>query len=341
MSSEAATKGAPLPGLLRWLFLLFGGSALLLLAANQRPGADQVVLSRSAYDELLQAVQRAPLQRVRAQGPSVERTECDIERISLDVEQRLQPKAQEIRARLKNKRYPSFEELYQLVVNKAYDPNRNVWDTFPNAYNLTPNFHFPFSNLQDHHVEKAFQLLGRAPAFVVEVGSFHGHSAVRMARILDEQGHAEVPLLCIDPWTGDLGMLLFRDDWDKKITPGELADGRSTSYWQFMLNVRSRIRAGEIGAKHIIPLATTSIVGVRYLTALGLAPDVVYLDSAHEKGETFMELTLYFHTLAPGGVIFGDDFTWDSVSHDVKRFAAQRGLQLTQDGVTWMLRKSP
>ena len=39
--------------------------------------------------------------------------------------------------------------------------------------------------------------------------------------------------------------------WDRRIdvipsrlTPGELVDGRSTSYWQFMLNIQSAIQRG-------------------------------------------------------------------------------------------------
>ena len=181
-------------------------------------------------------------------------------------------------------------------------------------------------------------------------------------------------------------MLLFRDDWDKKLTPGELADllgstqtltpclpwrrgavgaaasqapdpfgafggsrregtrgrpkdGRSTSYFQFMLNVQSQIEAKQMGPRHIVPLAVTSVVGARYLKALGATPDIIYLDSAHESDETFIELALYYHTLAPGGVVFGDDFSWESVQGDVKRFAAMHNLQVQSDGVTWTLQK--
>ena len=45
--------------------------------------------------------------------------------------------------------------------------------------------------------------------------------------VIESRGWSDIPLLCIDPWSGDLGMLLFRDDWEKKLTPGELVDGRS------------------------------------------------------------------------------------------------------------------
>ena len=34
--------------------------------------------------------------------------------------------------------------------------------------------------------------------------------------------------------------------------------------------------------------------------------DAIYLDSAHEFGETFFELMLFWEVLKPGGVLFGD-----------------------------------
>jgi len=94
-----------------------------------------------------------------------------------------------------------------------------------------------------------------------------------------------------------------------------------------------------MGPKHIVPLAITSTVGARYLLALGLTPDLVYLDSAHEKDETFTEITMYYSLLAEGGVLFGDDFSWKSVSDDVKRFAARNELEIDLFGTAWMLKK--
>merc|ERR1712150_70693 len=99
------------------------------------------------------------------------------------------------------------------------------------------------------------------------------------------------------------------------------------------------IDTNMIGPRHIIPLAVSSIVGARYMIALQLSPDIIYLDSAHEKDETFTELTLYYSVLAPGGILYGDDLTWASVSHDVNRFAVEKNLVLETDGNTWMLQK--
>lgn len=84
----------------------------------------------------------------------------------------------------------------------------------------------------------------------------------------------------------------------------------------------------------------TSIVGAKFLKALDFQPDLVYLDSAHEQDETYFEIGLYYELLRPGGVLFGDDFLWSSVSHDVRRFTDERGLDLHNlDGNTWAIVK--
>merc|ERR1719408_727405 len=116
---------------------------------------------------------------------------------------------------------------------------------------------------------------------MVEVGSFHGNSALTQLQVIESRGWSDIPLLCID-------------DWEKKLTPGELVDGRSTSYWQFMLNIQDHIQRGIIGPRHVVPMVATSTVGARYLLALGIQTDMIYLDSAHERDETFIEMKLFW-----------------------------------------------
>ena len=75
-------------------------------------------------------------------------------------------------------------------------------------------------------------------------------------------------------------------------------------------------------------MVTTSIVGFKVIfelveqKRLSKLPDVIYLDSAHEMDETFIELIVAWKTLKPGGVLFGDDWNWKAVEHDVSRFAS-------------------
>jgi hypothetical protein len=234
---------------------------------------------------------------------------------------------------------PTFEELYRAIINRPYSDGDSIWTTMKNPYGMSPTLRFPFSNLSPQDVELVLDVFGGKPKMMVEVGSFHGNSALTQLKILESKGWKDVPFLCIDPWSGDLGMLLFRDDWEKKLTPGELVDGRSTSYWQFMLNIQSAIQKGEISPTHVVPMVATSLVGGRYLLALGIKVDLIYLDSAHERDETYLEMRVFWETLRPGGVLFGDDYAWAQVKHDVDKFAERFKVELALHGGTWHMQK--
>merc|ERR1719162_382559 len=178
-----------------------------------------------------------------------------------------------------------------------------------------------------------------APAqikFVVEAGSMHGGSAIKMAMELDKHGLKDVPILCIDPWTGDLNMWLNRIVWEHL----DVRDGRATTYDQFMINVKKAITDGKISPHHIAPFPVSSIVGARWLQATGFQPSLIYLDSAHELDETYYELCLYWHLLEPGGILMGDDYGWQAVRLDVDRFIKDKGLTLNMFGVyyNWFIK---
>lgn len=236
---------------------------------------------------------------------------------------------------------PKFETLYQQLYNKPFSPNTSVIETFPNPYKKKAHMDYPHSSLwlEGHKVmDRLLQEFGNEPIkFIVEAGSMHGGSAIRMAMELDKRGMHDVPILCIDPWTGDLNMWLNRIVWDHL----DVRDGRATTFDQFMLNVKAAIHGGHITPKHIVPFPVSSIVGARWLQATGFTPDLIYLDSAHEIDETYYELCLYWHLLRPGGILMGDDYGWLAVRMDVDRFVKDNGLTLVMFGVyyNWFIRK--
>ena len=114
-------------------------------------------------------------------------------------------------------------------------------------------------------------------------------------------------------------------------------DGNPDLYHHF---IRRIITAGLDDT--VIPLRVSSVVAARMLKVLGYDIDFVYLDSAHEAGETFLEMNLYYDLLRPGGVLLGDDFSWfPAVSYDVRKFLEFKGLKgrLLEDRQTWMIQK--
>ena len=94
---------------------------------------------------------------------------------------------------------------------------------------------------------------------------------------------------------------------------------------RFLANV---LTAGA--APWVVPLTMPATSGLRLLQELTGRwkmlkhhPDVIYLDSAHEVEETLIEVKLAYSVLKPYGILFGDDWAWDGVRHDVVNFARE------------------
>ena len=221
-------------------------------------------------------------------------------------------------------------ELTRLLYGPAAqrgEPFKNFTNPHGHSAGLST---FHFTQINERILEQAWQLLpshGQRAGLVVEVGSFIGRSSVLIGNWLRERG---VPLLCIDTWSGSLPMTLghtYADEVAKR-------NGQPTFYHKWLLNV---IAANL--TESVLPLVAPSLLGARVLDYLRLAVDVVYLDSAHELRETFLELSAFWPLVKPGGLLLGDDFNWRAVSHDAQLFARTHGLELSSfDGCHERLR---
>ena len=128
------------------------------------------------------------------------------------------------------------------------------------------------------------------------------------------------PYLCVDTWLGDVGMALGH--YLHKFVSKQ--HGQPTLYHQFLVNMISANLT-----RVVLPFVVPSFIGARSLEHLRLLADFIYLDSAHEQGETFIELGLYWRCLSPGGILAGDDLNWQAVGHDVRLFARVHGLKVS------------
>lgn len=180
---------------------------------------------------------------------------------------------------------------------------------------------YPHTNLVPEIAETVLDVV--RPAFWLELGSMLGGSAIRVADLVKRKG-AEVDIVCVDPFTGDVNMWAWEQprrrlgQWPFL----RLERGRPSIYDRFLANVAA---AGH--ADIILPIAATSIVGIKLLRRLleerriSSLPSVIYLDSAHEPDETLLELRNCWALLEPGGVLMGDDWGWSAVRNDVLHFA--------------------
>ena len=65
--------------------------------------------------------------------------------------------------------------------------------------------------------------------------------------------------------------------------------------------------------------------------------DFLYLDSAHLKGETLLEITEAYRLMRPGGVLLGDDLDWPAVESDLSEFLKAQKIRqwLGDDSEVW------
>ena len=188
---------------------------------------------------------------------------------------------------------------------------------YTNPHQKQRNLQYKWTQVTDGILKRAVARIPRRVRFVVEVGSFTGRSTTLIGdflrRHMPTARHPDPPpLLAIDTWLGDLGMTLGRyltEDMARQ-------HGQPTLYHQWLVNV---IEANL--SRSVLPLMATSFLGARILEYLRLQADMIYLDSAHEQRETFLEIAAYWNLLAPRGLILGDDLNWAAIMHDVQLFA--------------------
>ncbi|CAF2400807.1 unnamed protein product [Rotaria sp. Silwood2] len=222
----------------------------------------------------------------------------------------------------------SFEQLHALL----FGPNAiNLYEAWPNYFNKTFDGSYPHTSLTQPLFASILNDTNLPIHLVVEVGSFMGKSSINIGLTLRHYRRWPKPiLLCIDTWLGGL------EHW---ISP-ELQNmmhieyGRPIVYEQFIAN----IIANNL-TKSVIPFSTTSILGARFLLVKKIVPQVIYLDSAHLQGETYVELELYWALLQPGGLLIGDDWSWTSVRCDVLRFCKSIQVNVTVIGNSWYIKK--
>lgn len=167
-------------------------------------------------------------------------------------------------------------------------------------------------DLQGWHADEPIfrelvQLL--APTTYIEVGSWKGAS---LDRVIRECRVAELPVptcYCVDFWQ-ETGL-----------------------FDQFLTNVRA------IGAPdRVIPLKGHSADAARALKAAGVKAQLIYIDAGHTFTDCARDMDDYWDLLAPGGIMFGDDYTEEKgVALAVKTFSHARGINFSHTYYHWKL----
>ena len=82
--------------------------------------------------------------------------------------------------------------------------------------------------------------------------------------------------------------------------------------------------------RHIIPLPLDSTNANYLIKAVGIAPDLIHIDAAHDYKAVYSDLELWWPLLSPGGMLIGDDYSpgmgWFEVSRAFDEYFGQLGL---------------
>ncbi len=169
------------------------------------------------------------------------------------------------------------------------------------------------------------------PSRIIEIGTWKGGSALTLARHVQKLG-LDCEILCVDTWLGALEMWCNLDDSDRHGSL-QLKHGYPTLYYTFLANV---VRAKQ--ENRITPFPVPSITAAQWCAIHGVQADLIYLDGSHEEEDVYQDIVTWWDILSPGGILFGDDWTWDGVRFAVERFAAEHGLSVSHRHDKWELR---
>lgn len=165
------------------------------------------------------------------------------------------------------------------------------------------------------------------PTTIIEVGAWYGASTITMADAVKELG-LDAKIISIDTWLGSL------EHWEEYFDMLQVTNGYPAFYYQFKTNIISK---GHQDIVQTLPMP--SLQAARLLRRQKVKAQLIYLDASHEYSDVYFDLDAYTELLAPGGVIFGDDYTgWNGVRWAVDDFASHSLYRKTiRDGIFWML----
>ena len=140
----------------------------------------------------------------------------------------------------------------------------------------------------------------------------------------------ETEIVCVDTflgWPGAWTLPEFRSGI-------QFCHGRPTLYEQFLANV-----IFTENQSYITPLPLSSSAAAAVLGHCNAQANLIYIDASHEYPDVKRDIQDYWPVLAPGGVMFGDDFSaiWPGVIRAVCEFSEQIGIPYYREAEKWIL----
>ena len=126
------------------------------------------------------------------------------------------------------------------------------------------------------------------PISILEIGSWHGKSAITMAKCAKSLG-LQFTITCVDTW---LGALEFWEnpDGDRDL---RMVNGFPQVYYQFLSNV---VHSGF--KENILPFPITSNIAYRFFQNKNTKFDLIYIDASHNYDDVYSDMR-FLNLLSP------------------------------------------
>lgn len=162
---------------------------------------------------------------------------------------------------------------------------------------------------------------------IIEVGTWHGKSAIEMAKHMHGQGN----IYCVDTWLGALEFWTTHRDTPERDL--QLRSGYPQVFYHFLACIR------DAGVQDLItPVPMPSVMGARYLQWANVSADLIYIDASHEYEDVKADIEAYMPLLKSGCTMFGDDFSaFEGVSRAVRETFG-RNVRIVDDNF-WVFQK--
>lgn len=220
-----------------------------------------------------------------------------------------------------------LEEALQLGANKYYEG----FDTSKFGNTLEPGS-MPADGLYEHWIQT------QKPSLIIEVGSFLGYSAIKMAKEVKRLG-LDTKIICVDTWLGSPEHYSMHKG-DMKDNRLGYEFGYPTMYYKFISNVILN-DVHDIISPFPFPSSIAFKTLEKIFNELNIKADFIFVDGSHEEYDVYFDLFYYYQLLKDGGQLWGDDWTWDGVKNAANRFSEDNnvGLQVLNNNVHWYIQK--
>jgi len=155
------------------------------------------------------------------------------------------------------------------------------------------------------HVAVFKQLLApHRTGLYLELGTWTGMGSTKFVA----DNYPEVTMICIDTFEGS--------EEHHRI---EAYKSIAANLWDHFCANRWHSR------KRLFPIRTDTISGLRAVWNIGLKPDVIYIDAAHDAESVYQDLRMTLECF-PEAVIMGDDFLLEGEGHPGVRLGIEKAI---------------